>query len=48
LLLILAGVLDFPDVESLCWREASSAVGELLVEKNTKGMDVVYAIVATC
>jgi hypothetical protein len=36
-LLVLTGVLNFPEVESLGWREASSAVGELLVQKNTKG-----------
>jgi hypothetical protein len=43
-LLVLAGVLNLPEVEGLGWRKATSAVGELLVEKNTKGMDVVYAI----
>jgi hypothetical protein len=36
--------LNFPEIENLGWREASSAVGELLVQKNTKGVDVVYAI----
>ena len=35
---------ESPEVEGLGWRKATSAVGELLVEKNTKGMDVVYAI----